>query len=101
MLRAENLKVEIFIDDDDDMTYAEALMFTTSDKRLLARGHARLVRCDTDGTRTDDRWIAVVALQDLMRSLIQEEPAPGAAATLASATASQVALGGHARTEPA
>src|SRR5256885_860999 len=43
MLRAENLTVEVFIDEDDDGTrYAEALMLRSRDRRLVAPGHARL-----------------------------------------------------------
>jgi hypothetical protein len=72
VLRAENLQVDIFIDNDDDMIYAEALMFTTTDKRLLARGHARLERREEDAAHPDNRRIAVVALEDLMRSLTRE-----------------------------
>ncbi|HEY6593084.1 MAG TPA: dsRBD fold-containing protein [Asanoa sp.] len=78
MLRAENLTVEIFIDEDEDgVWYAEALMFTTTDRSLLARGRARLEPGDPDVARMDDGRIAAVALLDLVRTLTDGEPPAG------------------------
>ena len=77
MLRSENLTIEIFIDEDDDgITYAETLMFTTRFRRLLARGYARLDPRDVDDvSRISDERIAAVALLDLVRTLNHDESA--------------------------
>jgi uncharacterized protein YutE (UPF0331/DUF86 family) len=76
MLRSENLTIEIFIDEDDDgITYAETLMFTTRFRRLLARGYARLEPRDVDVSRISDERIAAVALLDLVRTLNHDESA--------------------------
>jgi uncharacterized protein YutE (UPF0331/DUF86 family) len=74
MLRSENLTIEIFIDEDEDgITYAETLMFTTRFRRLLARGYARLEPRDV--SRISDERIAAVALLDLVRTLNHDESA--------------------------
>ena len=76
MLRSENLTIEIFIDEDDDgITYAETLMFTTRFRRLLARGYARLEPKDVDVSRISDERIAAAALLDLVRTLNHDESA--------------------------
>jgi hypothetical protein len=75
MLRATNLTIEIFIDVDDGTAHAEALMFTTEDRRLLARGHARLGPGDEEHSRMDDGRIAAVALLDLVRALTEDDSA--------------------------
>jgi hypothetical protein len=78
MLRAENLTVEIFIDEDDDgVWYAEALMFTTTDRSLLARGSARVEPGDPDAAGVDGGRIAAVALLDLVRTLSDDEHPAG------------------------
>jgi Domain of unknown function (DUF1876) len=70
MLRAENLTVEVFIDEDDDGTrYAEALMLRNRDRRLVARGRAQLASTRPGGTRIDDEQIAAHALADLVDKL--------------------------------
>ena len=78
MLRAENLIVEVFIDEDDDgTTYAEALMLRNKDRRLLGRGRARLPSA-TNATRIGDAQIAAHALADLVRTLMPNSgPGPG------------------------
>ena len=76
MLRAENLTIEIFIDQDDDgVTYVEALMFTTKDKRLLARGRARTEPGEADVAGIEDGRIAAVALLDLVHALTHDSSA--------------------------
>ena len=77
MLRAENLTVEVFIDEDDDGTrYAEALMLRSRDHRLVARGHARLALRNSGLARIEDEQIAAHALVDLVHKLMPE-PWPG------------------------
>ncbi|OLE30194.1 MAG: hypothetical protein AUG44_01910 [Actinobacteria bacterium 13_1_20CM_3_71_11] len=77
MLRAENLTVEVFIDEDDDGTrYAEALMLRSRDRRLVARGHARLALRNSGLARIEDEQVAAHALVDLVRKLMPE-PRPG------------------------
>jgi Rv2632c-like len=71
MLRAENLIVEVFIDEDDDgTTYAEALMLRNKDRRLLGRGRARLTTNSPNAARIGDEQIAAHALADLVRTLM-------------------------------
>jgi hypothetical protein len=71
MLRAENLTVEVFIDEDDDGTrYAEALMLRSRDRRLVARGRARLALGRPGATRIEDEQIAAHALVDLVHKLM-------------------------------
>jgi hypothetical protein len=71
MLRAENLTVEVFIDEDDDgTTYAEALMLRNRDSRLLARGRARLTSDSANAPPIGDEQIAAHALADLVRKLV-------------------------------
>jgi hypothetical protein len=73
MLRAENLTVEVFIDEDDDGTrYAEALMLRNRDRRLVARGRARLAlnRAGPAGAvPIEDEQVAAHALADLVHKL--------------------------------
>ena len=70
MLRAENLTVEVFIDEDDDGTrYAEALMLRNRDRRLVARGRARLASGRPGAVRIEDEQIAAHALADLVDKL--------------------------------
>jgi hypothetical protein len=78
MLRAENLTIEVFVDQDDDgVTYVEALMFTTTNRRLLARGRARLEAGETDVHGIEDGRVAAVALLDLVRALTDDGAADG------------------------
>jgi len=71
MLRAENLTVEVFIDEDDDGTrYAEALMLRNRDRRLVARGRARLASGRSGAVRIEDEQIAAHALADLVDKLV-------------------------------
>jgi hypothetical protein len=75
MLRAENLTVEVFIDEDDDGTrYAEALMLRSRDRRLVARGRARLALRNSGLARIEDEQVAAHALADLVHQLM---PDPG------------------------
>lgn len=71
MLRAENLTVEVFIDEDDDGTrYAEALMLRNRDRRLVARGRAQLPLNRSGTTRIEDEQVAAHALADLVHKLV-------------------------------
>jgi hypothetical protein len=73
MLRAENLTVEVFIDEDDDGTrYAEALMLRSRDRSLVARGRARLALRNSGLARLEDEQVAAHALVDLVHKLIPD-----------------------------
>jgi hypothetical protein len=64
MLRSSALRVEVFIDVEDDGTrHAEAVLLRTDDRRLLATGHARCPSADTDEA------VAAKALAELTANL--------------------------------
>jgi hypothetical protein len=71
MLRAENLTVEVFTDEDDDGTrHAEALMLRNRDRRMVARGRARVASVDSSTPRIEDEQVAAHALADLVHKLV-------------------------------
>ena len=60
----------MFVDEDDDGTrYAEALMLRNPDRRLVARGRARLTLGRSDPVRIEDEQVAAHALADLVHKL--------------------------------
>jgi hypothetical protein len=71
MIRAANLRAEVFIDEYDDGTVrAEAMMLRIDDRRVFSRGAATFVPSDGIGERIDDEVIAAWALFDLTQKLI-------------------------------
>jgi hypothetical protein len=78
MMRAVNLVVEVFIDEDDDGTiYADALMLRNHDKRVLAQGFACLPPSSRGTARIRDEQIAALALTDLACSVGRDAATDG------------------------
>jgi hypothetical protein len=77
MLRAANLRVEVFIDEFEDRSIrAEAMMLRLHDRRVFGQGSATFFPADPSAARIDDELIAGWALFDLTQKLIQDGSTP-------------------------
>ena len=70
MLRAKRWKVDVFIDEHDEYTYAEARLVGESDTPLVGRGRARLSPADEDVPEIGDELAVARALNDLGHRLL-------------------------------
>jgi DNA-binding CsgD family transcriptional regulator len=77
MLRAANLKAEIFIDQyDDGAVRADAILLMPANRRVFAQGSATFESSDWGAAPIDDELIAAWALFDLARKLINGPSSP-------------------------
>jgi hypothetical protein len=81
--------VDIFVDEDDGRTYAEARLHTGAETHLVGVGRARLNPADNDIPEIGDELAAARALTDLGYRLLL-----AAAADISAATGERVALSG-------
>jgi uncharacterized protein DUF1876 len=62
--------VDVFIDEDDGRTYAEARLHTGADTRIVGVGYARLNPADADIPEIGDELATARALSDLGHRLL-------------------------------
>jgi uncharacterized protein DUF1876 len=62
--------VDVYIDEDDGRTYAEARLHSTADTQLVGVGRARLNPADRDVPEIGDELAAARALSDLGHRLL-------------------------------
>jgi hypothetical protein len=78
MLRAANLRAEVFIDEyDDGSVKARATLLRVDDRRVFGQGSATFVSSEVSGAGIDDEVIAAWALFDLTQKLIRDMSSPG------------------------
>jgi hypothetical protein len=77
MLRAANLRVDVFIDEFEDRSIrAEAMMLRTDDRRVFGQGSATFIPADPSVARVADETIAAWALVNLTQKLMQDGSSP-------------------------
>lgn len=89
MLAMKRWSVDIFVDEDDGRTYAEARLHTGADTHLIGVGRARLNPADDDIPEIGDELAVARALTDLGHRLLLT-----AAADISAVTGDRVRLPG-------
>jgi hypothetical protein len=70
MLREKRWTVDIYVDENDGHTYAEARLHTGVDTHMIGIGRARLNPADRDIPEIGDELAAARALSDLAQRLL-------------------------------